>query len=397
MKSFHLENTLRSIKDKKTQLFVFFFCGFSHLLLYSYLQENILSIFEWQDYAFHLRIIQILEEQNTYIPYFGNDPIPYPVLFHNVVRMFSDVLDVEPESALLLVSSLFSFGFCVLAFLVISEVLSDSLAGFVCVILLGAGASSIVFFSKTISFGGAFIFPIGYLVAGYLPNLMGHFFGLFILYVILKTKLQKWYYLALCTFLCMLLVLSHLIASVTYLAALTSVFVCGYFAGESIRFKHFGIILLLSVVVTCPWWLGIIEEVQRRPYLFFLSDAGQSWIDSGLSTEIIEYYGFIPFASILGLLYLYRVSKTGNFITLWLFMLFPLLFTRWGFRFALELAVPLYMLGSIGISRIFELATLKKMRFWSIRFIILFFVFFILFNSLRLFDLARTALVETFL
>lgn len=353
-----------------------------------------LSLFEWQDYDFHLKIIQILEEQNNLMPYFEDHPIPYPILFHNVVRISSNVFGLEPERALLFVSSLISFGFCVLVFLAISEILKDNFAGFICAILLGAGANFVIFFSETIFFGGAFIFPVGYLVAGYLPNLMGHFFGIFILYVIKKTKLQRWYHLALCVFLYTMVILSHLIASVTYLIALACLFVCSYLAEENIQFRQFGIILFLSIVIASPWWLNIVEEVVERPYLLLLSDAGRNWIDSKCFIEITRYYGFIPFFSILGGLYLFKVFKVGNFITLWLFMLLPLLFTRWGFRFALELTVPLYMLGSIGISRIARQATLEKTRFRAIFMILLFLAFIVLCDSLGLFDLARNVLIE---
>jgi hypothetical protein len=247
------------------------------------------------------------------------------------------------------------------------------------------GANFVIFLFGTSFFGGAFIIPIGYLIAGFLPNLMGHFLGLFMLYVFIKTRLRRFRQVFFCSFLGVLLILSHLIASITYLAALISLFISSLSSKEEMHFKEFGILLVLSIAISSPWWVQIVGELLLRPQLFLLTDAGYSWIQHGLSAEIIEYYGLIPFFSLLGIIH-FRTSKLGSFLSLWLLMLFPFLFTRWGFRFALEITVPLYMLGAIGVSRVFKQILFCKKTSYIARCIIFILIVMIICEALRLFD-----------
>ena len=382
----------------KVQLSVFFFCGFSYLLLYYFFSQEIMpSLLSWQDHNFHLMLLRILENQSSYTPFIDEHPVPYPVFFHNIVRIISAVFDLRFETALLLVSCFASFGFSFLIFLTISEISEDNLAGFVGALLLGVGANFTVFFSRTIFFGGAFIFPISYLIAGFLPNLLGHFFGLFMLYVIIKSRLQNLGNVLFCSLLGAMLFLSHLMASVTYLIATVCLFLSSYIAHENIKFRQFGIILFLSIAISSPWWFEIGGEVLERPYLILLSDAGKDWIECGFFKEMIIYYRFIPIFSFLGVLYIIKNFTNRIFLFLWLILISILLFTQWGGRFALELAIPLYMLGAVGISQAIRWAISKKNERLAARVAVLALIFAVICDSMGLSEIVRNIFIQKLL
>jgi hypothetical protein len=377
---------------------IFLICGLSYLLLYLlFSHDEMLFSLDWKDYQFHMRLIEILENQDRYIPVADGTPVPYPVFFHHVARAVSYSLNLKCEIAMLLVSCLTCLGFTFLVFLTVVEVSHDALAGLLGAIFLGVGANFVIFFSKTIFFGGIFIFPVEYLIAGYLPNLMGHFFGLLMLFIIIKSRLKKWYHVTSCMILGVLLVLSHLIAFVTYLIAVVCLFSYSYLSKEDMKVKQFWVILLSSIIVSGFWWVNIIHEVLDRSYLVFLSDAGQNWVNYGISSEVMRYYGFIPFFSILGIVCFWRKHEIGNFLSLWLLLLLPFLFSIWGFRFALELAVPLYMLGAVGVSKIFRQVVLEKRMPGAIRCIVLLGMIYSICEIFRLFDLLRISLFPVLL
>lgn len=393
----HLRNILKKIEPVKVQLFVFLFCGFSYLLLYSFFSQESMSLLSWQDHWFHLRLIRILDDQSSYTPFFEGHPVPYPVLFHHLVRIVSTLANLTVKTSLLLVSCLVSFGSGFLIFLIISEISKDNLAGLIGVILLGVGANFTTFFSETIFFGGAFIFPVNYFIAGFLPNLMGHFFGLSLLYLMVKSTLKKPRHILFCGFLGAALILSHLIASATYLIAAACLSFSSYITHENIKFRQFGIILFLSIAISSFWWLTIMGELTERSHLILLSNAGKNWSDSGFVTEIVRYYGFIPIFSLLGAFYLKKISKINIFLVLWASILFILLFTQWGARFALELAIPLYMLGAVGISQTIRWALSRKNEWFVVRLTVLVFVFACLCDIVRLFEILKNIFIQKIL
>ncbi|MGC1120259.1 MAG: hypothetical protein WBA22_04115 [Candidatus Methanofastidiosia archaeon] len=395
---FRFGNMPRRMKTRKIQLSVLLLCGFSYLLLYYFFSQEIMSsLLSWQDHDFHLRLLRILENQNTYSPFFDEHPVPYPVLFHNIVRATSAALDMRLETALLFVSCLAGFGFSFLIFLVISRIFGDNLAGFVGALLLGVGANFAAFFSRTIFFGGAFIFPISYLVAGFLPNLLGHFFGLFMLYMITRSKVQSLSSILSCSVLGAMLILSHPIASITYFIATVCLFISSYMTHESIGFRRFGVILLLSITISSPWWLEILSEFFGKPYLILLSDAGINRIGCGLLTEITRYYGFVPIFSFLGIIHIARNPGVNIFIFFWLILISMLLLTPWGGRFVMELAIPLYMLGAVGISQTVKWATSEKDEWFIPRLAALIFTLAVLCDSIRIFEITRDILVQRLL
>lgn len=391
--SSHLRNILRK-KIVTVQILVFFFCGLSYLLLYSFFSREMFSVFlNWQDYDFHLRLLRILEGQSGYIPFFDSTPVPYPVFFHNVVRIVSAVFGFPSEASLFLVSCAAGFGATFLIFLIVTE-FSDRLAGFFGALLCGVGANFVIFFFKTIFFGGAFIFPASYMVAGFLPNLMGHFFGLSMVYVIIKGTLQKGTHILFCAFLGAMVILSHPFAAMAYLIAIFCLFFSSHITDGNIKFRQLGIILILSIALSSPWWLRIVPELSGKSYLILLSDAGKTWIRQDFLREIVEYYGFIPIFSVLGAFYLIRNFKTGIFLPFWAISFFILLFTPWGARFALELAVPLYMLGAIGMSHTIRWALSEENEQLAVRLASLTFVFTVFCDSIRIFDIIRNIFIQ---
>ena len=384
---------MRKIKTIKIQLLVFLFCGLSYVLLYTFFSREMMSsLLGWQDYAFHVRLLEIVQDQQGYTPLVEGHPVPYPVLYHHIVGKVSSIFGLAPETSLLFVSCLFSFGSTFLIFLVVLKSSGDCLAGCIGALLCGIGASVTIFFSGLIFFGGAFIFPVQYMIAGFLPNLTGHFFGLFMVYMVLQSKLQKTSHTLFCSFLGTMLILSHLVAAVTYLIALMCLFLSNSLQKYGIKSRRIGIMLVLSIIVSSPWWMTILTQVIQRPHLIVLQDAGP-WVDHAFLTEVVNHFRFVPLFSLVGAFYLKKSSKIGIFLFFWLFAGVLLLFTQWGTRFAMELSVPLYMLGAIGMSQSIKWVIHGEKSFF-IRFIVIIFVLVIIFDALKIFEIIRYFLMQ---
>ena len=390
---FHPGDIMRKIKPIKIQLLVFLFCGLSYTLLYTFFSREMMSsLLGWQDYTFHVRLLELMQGQQGYTPLVDGDPVPYPVLYHHIVGKVSSICGLAPETSMLFVSCLFSFGSTFLIFLVVSKSSDDCLAGCIGVLLCGVGASVTIFSSGLIFFGGAFIFPVQYMIAGFLPNLTGHFFGLFIVYMVLQSKLQKTSHTLFCSFLGTMLILSHLVAAITYLIAIMCLFLSNSLQKYGIKSRRIGIMLVLSIVFSSPWWINIIAQVIQRPHLIVLQDAGP-WIEHAFLTEVVNHFRFVPLFSLVGVFYLKKSSKIGIFLFFWFLAGVLLLFTQWGTRFVLELSVPLYMLGAIGMSQSIKHIIHDKKSFF-IQFFVIVFVLTIIFDALKIFEIIKYFLMQ---
>jgi hypothetical protein len=390
---FYPGDIVRKIKTIKIQLLVFLFCGLSYTLLYTFFSREMMSsLLSWQDYTFHMRLIEIMQDQQGYTPLVEGHPVPYPVLYHHIVGKVSSLIGLTPETSMLFVSCLFSFGSTFLIFLLVLKSSDDYLAGCIGALLCGVGASVTIFFSGLIFFGGAFIFPVQYMIAGFLPNLTGHFFGLFMVYMVLQSKLQKTSHTLFCSFLGTMLILSHLVAAFTYLIVFMCLFLSNYLQKYGIKSRRIGIMLVLSIVFSSPWWMTIIIQVIQRPHLIVLQDAGP-WIEHTFLMEVVNHFRFVPLFSLVGVFHLKKGSKIGIFLFFWLLIGAALLFTQWGTRFALELSVPLYMLGAIGMSQSIKWVIHGEKSFF-IQFFVIIFVFIVIFDALKIFEIIKYFLIQ---
>ena len=70
-----------------------------------------------------------------------------------------------------------------------------------------------------------------------------------------------------------------------------------------------------------------------------------------------------------------------------------MLFTQWGTRFALELSVPLYMLGAIGMSQSIKWVIHGEKSFF-IRFFVIIFILTVIFDALKIFEIIKYFLMQ---
>lgn len=354
MKSSTLTKKIISIISKlkihRIDIFALFLCSISYVLLYLHLSQKLMSsLMEWQDYSFHSTMTRMVIEQNSFLPYIQGQPVPYPPLFHDITALLSSLSGLSIEQSLIMIACGAGCGFSFFIYLFICEISKDKSTAFLGMVLLGVGANFLIYFSALIFFGKIYIMIMGYVIAGFLPHLLGHIIGILMLFIIIRSTLKSWYHLLSCIILCIMLIFTHVIASVTYFAALLSILTAAFIVKENKLAKKIIIISFFPLLITSPWWTSILGQLMTRPYLFFLSDAGESWASHGLSQEIVTYYGLLPLFSIIGA---YKIIKNNNisiFIIFWCFLIFLLVFTPWGFRFALELVIPLYILSAIGI------------------------------------------------
>jgi hypothetical protein len=189
-----------------------------------------------------------------------------------------------------------------------------------------------------------------------------------------------------------MLILSHLVAAFTYLIAFMCLFLSNYLQKYGIKSRRIGIMLVLSIVFSSPWWINIIAQVIQRPHLIVLQDAGP-WIEHAFLTEVVNHFRFVPLFSLVGVFYLKKSSKIGIFLFFWFLAGVLLLFTQWGTRFALELSVPLYMLGAIGMSQSIKWVIHDKKSFF-IRIFVIIFVLTIIFDALKIFEIIKYFLIQ---
>jgi hypothetical protein len=325
-------------------------CIISYVLLYFHLSQKLMSsLMEWQDYLFHVHMTRIVIEQNSFFPRIQGHPVLYPPLFHNMAASVSFLTGLSIEQSLICTACLAGCGFSFLSYLFIREISKSKSTAFLGMIFLGVGGNILTYVSSMIFFGRIYILIIGYVISGFLPHILGHFLGIFMLFLIVKTHLTSWYHVLVCSSIGILLILTHLIASVTYLIALLSLFFSLIIIKKGKLLKKVGIILIIPILITSPWWSSLLGDLMTRPYLFFLADAGESWISQGTYGEIITYYGFLPLFSIIGTYNLIKKRNISVFIIFWTAILLFLIYSPWGFRFALDVAIPLYILSAIGI------------------------------------------------
>ena len=338
------------LKDHRMDVFALFLCVISYFLLYLYSSQKLMSsLLEWQDYIFHTTMTRMVIEQGNIFSFFQGHPVPYPPLFHNITALISYLSGLSIEKSLIVTVCGAGCGFSFLVYLFICEISKNKLTAFLGMIFLGVGANFLTYFSSMIFFGKIYVMIMGYVIAGFLPHLLGHFLGILMLFIIVRSNLESWYYLISSIILCIMLILTHVIASITYLAALLSILISAVILKENKLVKRIIILLFIPLLISSAWWTSVLGQLMTRPYLFFLSDAGESWVSHGLSHEIVTYYGLLPLFLIFGA---YKIIKNKNisiFIIFWCFLIFLLVFTPWGFRFALELVIPLYVLSAIGI------------------------------------------------
>ena len=378
----------KRLKQHKIDLFALSLCIASYVLLYLYFTQKLMpSLFEWQDYLFHSNLTKMIIEQGNFFPLFQEHLVPYPPLFHHSVALLSYISGLSIEKSLICTACLAGCGFSTLLYLFMCEISKNKLAGLLGVAFLGIGANILTYFSSMIFFGRVYII-INYIIAGFLPQLLGHFFGILILFFIVKSNLESWYHVASCIILGILLILTHVIASVTYLFALLSILLFALLLGKNKLAKKIILLLFIPLIISSPWWVTVLRELMNRPYLFFLADAGKSWISYGVREGMLTYYGLLPILLIPGV---YKIIKNRNislFLIFWCVLIFLFTFSTWGFRFALELIIPLYVLSILGITTVITYVIETNFSFPA-KLFLLFIIIFVIFDSLLLFEIIK--------
>ena len=377
------------LKIYRIDIFALFLCTTSYVLLYIHLSQKLMSsLMEWQDYLFHMHITRIIIEQSRFVPYIQGHPVLYPPLFHNIVAFLSSLSGLSIEQSLICVACLAGCGFSFFSYLFIWEISKSKSAAFLGMVFLGVGANVLTYVSSMIFFGRIYIFIIGYVISGFLPHVLGHFLGILMLFLIVKIHLTSWYHIFLCSSIGILLMLTHVIASVTYSIALLSMLISAIIMKKGELAKKISSILIIPILVTSPWWTSLLGDLMTRPYLFFLADAGESWISQGVYNEITTYYGFLPLFSIYGAYDLIKKRDISVFIILWSAILLFLICSPWGFRFALDVTIPLYILSAIGIMTGITHSIESNLNF-SVKILILFIIILCImdfFLIIRIFD-----------
>lgn len=374
------------ILTRKKEIAILLVIGSSYALLYLFFSQQLLpALFEWRDFQFHYQVVRILLNQSASTSFTGEEEILYPLLFHQCVAWISSIFPISIERGMLMIPLVAWTGSTFIIFLLTENYSQDDHAGIFSIILLGIGASLIASGSGTIFFGRAFIFPVNYLIAGFLPHILGHFFGLLLIYLLTTTHLRTNTYIILGAGIGALLILTHFLAVITYALAVLSLCVSDRLTFHMLNPARVGILVGLSLLITSPWWGEIVGDILENPYLFMIGDAAKNW-QGGILSEIISHYGFIPIFSFVGAYYFIKSRNPGIFLILWAIMISIFIFSRWGARFTLELSVPLYMLGGAGFSQ-----SVGKIRDSKIHIIIrtglLILVIYVLCDSLHIFQL----------
>jgi hypothetical protein len=381
-----IQNILGKINDTKMLIIILLISGGLYALLYSYFSNILLPpLYEWKDFQFHYRLITMIEDQSGYIPYVDGRPVLYPILFHHCVGGFSALFNVSIKSGMVILPLIMWTGSTMMIYLLIRDLTQNEYAGIFPLIFLGGGATVIILSSGTVFFGKAFIFPINYVIAGFMPHIMGHFFGLLLLYFLITTGLKANIHIIFGGGIGALLILTHFLAAVTYAIAIVCLWFSDHLTVNFLNGTRIVLLVAIAVLLASPWWGVIMEEFLEDPYSLLISDASKTW-EGGIVTEMINYYGFIPLFSLIGTYFLIKSRSLGIFLFLWSIFLFILIFSRIGARFALECALPLYMLGGIGITHV--ILWIKNSKMQKIFRISIFIVFlFLLCDSLYIFKL----------
>lgn len=346
-----IQNISVWILTKKKEIAILLVIGFSYALLYLFFSKELLpALFEWRDFQFHYQVVRMVQYQSASTSFTGEEQILYPPLFHHCVARISSISPISIERGMLMVPLVAWTGSTFIIFLLTENFSQDDHAGIFSIIFLGVGASLIASGSGTIFFGRACIFPVNYLIAGFLPHVLGHFFGLLLIYLLITTHLRANTYIILGAGIGALLILTHFLAAITYALAVLCLCVSDRLTFHMLNPAKVGILVGVSVLITSPWWGEIVGDILEKPYLFMIGDAAKNW-QGGILSEMMSHYGLIPIFSFVGAYYFIKSRNPGVFLILWTVMISILIFSRWGARFALELSVPLYMLGGAGFSQ----------------------------------------------